>query len=117
MIDYIRYVAASGRKAKCGNCGELSALAFIFLYDNGVRPLDWMEIKNGDHNFVLIGRKKTRDITDPRTWGARCVVSDPWKNWVGAGESVGTMKNPSPVGYGNSEYNEVIQYDTAHRED
>jgi hypothetical protein len=116
-LEYIRERAEKAKRTHCGNCGELSALAFIFLYDNGVRPIDVMEIANGDHNFVVVGRQKTRDISDPKTWGPRSAISDPWKKWVGPGVNAGTTKNPSPVGYTNSEYSGALVYDTNHREE
>jgi hypothetical protein len=77
MLDKIRIIANTARKNKCGNCGEFSALAFIYLYDLGVRPLDWMGLLGGDHAFVVIGRQAGK-ATDWKKWGAAAVVCDAW---------------------------------------
>jgi hypothetical protein len=77
MIDQIRIIADESKSKKCGNCGEFSALAFIYLYDSGVRPLDWMSLIGGDHAFVVIGRENS-DPNDHRNWGAQSVICDPW---------------------------------------
>jgi hypothetical protein len=62
----------------CGNCGEQSAMAFLFLKDRGIRPLDWMEATNFDHAFVVVGRAEGSKDTDIKTWGPAAVVCDPW---------------------------------------
>ncbi len=77
MIDQIRIIANESRQKKCGNCGEFSALAFIYLYDGGVRPLDWMALAGGDHAFVVIGRENAV-VNDYANWGSKSVVCDPW---------------------------------------
>lgn len=81
-VELIAEVAAAARKHGCGNCAELSAIAFIYLYDRRITvTLDRMAIDGGDHMFVLIDRAKG-DVTNPDTWGPRCVVVDPWKDQV-----------------------------------
>ena len=54
MIDKIRIIAQAARTNGCGNCGEHAATAFTYLYDHGVRPLDYMSLKGADHAFVVI---------------------------------------------------------------
>jgi peptidoglycan hydrolase-like protein with peptidoglycan-binding domain len=76
-IDWVRLVAEGAKKNKCGNCGENSALAFMWLYDQGVRPIDWMNLAEADHAFVVIGRKPGK-ATDWKGWGPDAVVCDPW---------------------------------------
>ena len=41
-----------------GNCGEQSALAFSYLKNRRVQPIDWAHFNNRDHAFVLINRPK-----------------------------------------------------------
>ena len=77
MLRQIRIIARESRNKKCGNCGEFSALAFIYLYDLGVRPLDWMSLVGGDHAFVVLGRENA-DPNDHRNWGPKAVICDPW---------------------------------------
>jgi hypothetical protein len=49
-----------------GNCQEQATVAFLFLYDRGVRPLDLYELPN--HVFVVIGRTWDRSLL-----GQRCL--------------------------------------------
>jgi hypothetical protein len=78
MLASCREKAESAKNSGSGNCGEVSAIAFIYLYDSMIRPIDWMEVKGGDHNFVLIGRK-SQNPANKDTWGEPCAVSDPWQ--------------------------------------
>lgn len=64
----------------CGNCNEQASLAFIYLRDKGVFPLDLVNKQNdflnyGGHSFVVIGRiaKKVK----PDEWGSDAVICDP----------------------------------------
>jgi peptidoglycan hydrolase-like protein with peptidoglycan-binding domain len=75
-LDYYRIVANFAKRDRCGNCGENSILAFMFLYDMGVRPLDRMEIDK-DHAFVVIGRTG-KDDHDWKNWGPAAVLCDSW---------------------------------------
>ncbi len=69
-----------------GNCGEMSRLAFSFLSRNNDADqlIERYSIagKNdtidADHLFVVIGRDPFSNPRDPRTWGAKAVVCDPW---------------------------------------
>jgi hypothetical protein len=70
----------------CGNCGEQSALAFVYLRDMGIRPLDWMQVDNFRHAFVVVGRLSGSDPEDYTTWGPSAYYCDPWKG--DAGEAV-----------------------------
>lgn len=55
--DQLDESAFWARTLGCGNCGEYSALAFVYLRDVlKVRPLDWMEYGNFTHAFVIVGR-------------------------------------------------------------
>ena len=76
-IDWVRLMAEGAKKNKCGNCGENSALAFMWLYDQGVRPLDWMNLGAADHAFVVIGRKPGA-AANWKAWGRDAVVCDSW---------------------------------------
>lgn len=86
MLLRIERLAKFARKHGCGNCGEQSAVAFMYLYQMKIRPLDRMSLGpkvkgNGvDHAFVVIGRAgtKTGKLTDWDKWGPKAVVCDPW---------------------------------------
>jgi hypothetical protein len=80
---YLRMIAATAENVGCGNCGEQSATAFVYLLDKGVRPLDWMALESpGDHAFVVLSRASGSDDHDPSTWGPAAMVCDPWKGRV-----------------------------------
>lgn len=86
-IDWVRLVAEGAKKNKCGNCGENSALAFMWLYDQGVRPLDWMNLGSADHAFVVIGRKPGA-AANWQAWGKDAVVCDPWGQGFRSGDKM-----------------------------
>lgn len=89
VLTQIRKVAEDATSTGCGNCGEHAAIAFKYLYDKGVRPIEYGWITGGDHAFVIIGR-----ATDD--WdGHSAIVVDAWagkvfplSEWPGAGLSL-----------------------------
>ncbi|MFT5548113.1 MAG: hypothetical protein ACI9CO_000025 [Candidatus Azotimanducaceae bacterium] len=56
-----------------GNCGENAAVAFAYLYVNGVHPIAIGSYDVADHAFVLVGN-------DGNNWLSIC---DPWANLYG----------------------------------
>lgn len=75
--------ASHARQMGCGNCGEQSALAFVQLRDAwGVSPLDWMQVGNWKHGFVVIGRIGATNATMIETWNSEAVVCDPWRGFA-----------------------------------
>ena len=78
-LERMRKVANITVKSKAGNCNEQSIVAFMDLYDLGIRPLAWVYMDNGRHAFVVIGRPSGTG-SNPSNWGDDCVVCDPWAN-------------------------------------
>ena len=76
-FKYIKTIADVAQKNGCGNCGEFSAVAFMYLYKKGVRPLDWMQLTDADHAFLVIGRASGNE-NDLDSWGRFAAVCDPW---------------------------------------
>jgi len=74
----IRAMANRAALSKCGNCQEQAAVAFMWLHDHGVGPIDYMTRVHADHAFVVVGRSDHKWSTDTGTWGDDCVVCDPW---------------------------------------
>jgi hypothetical protein len=75
--------AKDGLRYGCGNCGVQSAVAFVRLRDHWkVFPLDWVQVKGGDHGFVVVGRDKKTDPSNPATWNEEAVICDPWRGIV-----------------------------------
>lgn len=88
-LSQLRIEAATAKAARYGNCGENSALAFLLLYDMGVRPIEQF-YASADHNFVVIGRNDV-DPNDYDRWGEHAVVADPWAQGFWKGDtSIGT---------------------------
>lgn len=83
-LKFIRAVAAKAEHVGCGNCGENASLAFVYLLDRGVKPLDLMEGGPVDHAFVLVGSPAAGVESDPKKWGGDAVVCDPWHYEGGA---------------------------------
>jgi hypothetical protein len=92
------------RDAKCGNCYEQAAAAFMLLFRLNVRPLDYMwlapwQLGLLDHSFVVIGRIPKSPIGVDKwekDWGKNAVVCDPWA--VGLHRSNSTPSKPSTFG-------------------
>jgi hypothetical protein len=81
-LERIHRWAATAEAVGCGNCGEQAAVAFVYLEKlRTVRPLEFMYVEVPyDHNYVVIGRPESSDVSDPATWGSSAVVCDPWKD-------------------------------------
>jgi len=81
-VERLNNVLNWGKAARTkgmGNCMELAALAFTHLYQEGVRPLDYLYfgVKGYDHAWIVIGRDENA-TADLSTWGAEAVWCDPW---------------------------------------
>jgi hypothetical protein len=77
MDEWVKRTAETAAIFECGNCGERASVAYRYLYQLGVRPLDYMAKIHGDHAFVVIGRV-AKSGTKPIDWGPEAVVCDPW---------------------------------------
>lgn len=86
LQDYISHLSSFATRAGCGNCAEHAAVAFEFLRAQHVRPLDYMNLNNGDgqsiHVFVVIDY--VGESENSSTWGEHAVICDPWD---GAGKA------------------------------
>lgn len=78
------FTASAAAHYGCGNCDEQAALAFIYLRDKGVFPIDWVDklgVAGGGlfgHSFVVIGR--VAKALKPADWGPTAVICDPHEN-------------------------------------
>jgi hypothetical protein len=63
-----------------GNCGEQSALAFVYLRERGVFPLDWCQFlkPHRDHAFVILNAKAEIRSNNFSEWSKGAVLCDPW---------------------------------------
>jgi hypothetical protein len=79
LPSWIIKAAAKAETAGCGNCREQAAVALVYLFNKKhVRVVDFMRRTDIDHAFVVIGRETGSDLSDYKTWGAKCIVCDPW---------------------------------------
>ena len=93
----IEVLALGTEKAGCGNCGEQSAVAWVYLWKNlRVTPIDWMCVAGGDHAFVVIGRSAKSSPEDYSTWGKEAVVCDPWDNKAYAARYIHNFMKGTP---------------------
>ena len=79
-LQDIQILSDLADRSGCGNCGELPAVTFIYLYNLSIRPLDFMALKPpADHAFVVIGRSGSdTDDSFGRNWDSNAVICDPW---------------------------------------
>lgn len=77
--EVIAIWAKNAEAHHCGNCAEHAAIAFVYLKNAGIRPIEYMGYLSSyfeDHAFVVIGRKADSDINKPVAWGADVAVCD-----------------------------------------
>jgi hypothetical protein len=66
---------------KAGNCGLQAAVAFKYLKDRAIAPIDLMGfVKRGDHGFVVLNRLLDMGSSSFAEWSHGAVICDPW-NW------------------------------------
>lgn len=84
-MQYIEAMVLAALNMGAGNCGEQAALAFMHLYVNKIRPIDYMQmlipgfLKDTRNAFVVVGApvRPTRDNFDE--WSiAPSMLCDPW---------------------------------------
>ena len=87
---YLEKSAEAAQAYGCVNCGEQSAIAFVYLRQQNIFPLDWMEVDGYKHAFVIIGRRRGSDTENWATWGNEAVICDPWRDVVATVQSEAT---------------------------
>ena len=81
--SYIELMARTAIQIKAGNCGEQASLAFMYLKEAGVRPLEYFEYTDRDHAFVILNRPLHTDVSNFAQWTEQAVVCDPWRDATG----------------------------------
>ena len=105
-MEALSRILTIGRAARTrgnGNCMEQSAIAFGYLYQKGVKPVDYMmfEADGWDHGWLVIGRAEGSDPADLGTWGPDAVWCDPWGAPGGLCFTINDLLENRPVGGGN----------------
>jgi hypothetical protein len=72
--------------ARAGNCALQAAVAFTYLRDKRIFPIDYMKLGGqADHGFVIMGRDGKSDLANFAEWtGGSSMICDPWRGQVGA---------------------------------
>ncbi len=86
-LSQMRFHSALAMKSGVGNCGEMSAAAFLFLARSHLFPLDLLHVHYQSpmqfgHDFLVIGRDGETSLAEPWNWGESAVVCDPWNNAI-----------------------------------
>ena len=77
-LQYIEAMSQAALTMGAGNCEENAAVAFMYLYNSGIRPLDYMMIPDR-HAFVVLGAEVRATRTNFTEWtSGLAVVCDPW---------------------------------------
>lgn len=77
-LTIIRLLADIGHGAKAGNCQEMAAIAFLFLIEKEIFPIELVHTQ--EHTFIVIGRNPdTSSINDIKDWTKDVVICDPWR--------------------------------------
>jgi hypothetical protein len=68
-----------------GNCMEQSALAYVYLRDRKIAPLDWcrFDIRRKNHAFVILGAAAEIRLNNFAEWTRGAVLCDPWDGYAG----------------------------------
>lgn len=78
-MDYVKRIATLGRISQTGNCSELSGIAFEYLDNAEIYPLDYFAVWRGrwNHAFVVLNRDASIPVKDFEKWSQRAIVCDP----------------------------------------
>lgn len=71
-----------------GNCAFQAAVAFTYLRDRAVFPLEYVQHAEGDHAFLILGRPGNTKIDQFASWRQQAVVCDPWKSLADSAQAV-----------------------------
>jgi hypothetical protein len=83
-VAMIELWAKLALEMQAGNCGLQAAVAFKYLKDRAIAPIELMGfVTNGDHGFVLLNRRLDMDASSFAEWSHGAVICDPWKWRVG----------------------------------
>lgn len=81
--DILANIVENIKKYRAGSCLEYALFAMHEL--NSLAPKISSEIysfSNGDHVFLVMGRRPGSEPSDYRTWGESAIVCDPWGGYA-----------------------------------
>lgn len=111
QLPQILAIADEAERGCVGNCGEMSAIAFRYLYRRHVAPLDFVQATNFSHAFVVIGRTvapgmSERQAMDPANWGPNAAVCDPHQRAAYAASDLRRRMHP-----GNGMFELIVRHE------
>ncbi|MCD6046530.1 MAG: hypothetical protein K0S08_177 [Gammaproteobacteria bacterium] len=60
------------------NCQGQAMLAFDYLLSKGFTNIHIIKINGPAHHFVVLNMSPKSQLDKPHTWGAGCIIIDPW---------------------------------------
>lgn len=82
--SYIEALKKATNKHKAANCGEQADLLTDEFFKKGLEvhkvQVEYKPI--ADHAFLVFNAKENADWTNPKTWGNKAIIVDPWSNFV-----------------------------------
>lgn len=87
--DQIDFRHALIKNHQLGNCMEYAIFAYAEMrrLKFGIRA-EIMYVKNGDHVFLVLDRRRHSELTNPATWGNNAIACDPWSGEVYPAENL-----------------------------
>lgn len=102
-LQYIEAMSQAALTMGAGNCEELAAIAFMYLRNRGIRPLDYMMIPDR-HAFVVLGADVRPANSNFLAWTAgQAMVCDPWAGRCEPADRL-SIRYPSETGRMFSSY-------------
>lgn len=81
----VYHAAEKAAEIRASNCVGLSCLAYQYLVQNHVTPLEIVNFQDGNHMLILLGRKSQYAPVLSEESGLKidlCIICDPWANKV-----------------------------------
>lgn len=84
-VKDVCHAAEKAADIRASNCVGLSCLAYQYLVQNQVTPLEIVNFQDGNHMLILLGRKSHYPPVLSVESGLKidsCIICDPWANKV-----------------------------------
>jgi hypothetical protein len=75
-LEIIQLLADIAHRARAGNCQEMAAVAFLYLKERNVAPIEMVSIPK--HTYIIVGRSPKTPINCHEDWNDEAVICDPW---------------------------------------
>ena len=84
-IKDVYHSAEKASEIRASNCVGLSCLAYQYLIENKITPIEMINFQDGNHMLILLGRNSQYPPVLSEETGLKidaCVICDPWANKV-----------------------------------